>query len=84
MPESLCEHGLRVLDLLQDIQFPKLNGDSRIDGTVDYCWRNRFETITELALRMTVLLQDVEDNLGTFSNGLSTDVNPADESSNFN
>ena len=43
------EHGPKLVDLLQDMEFPKLNGNPLIDDIIGKCWHNKYATIAELA-----------------------------------
>lgn len=47
-----------VADLLQDMKFPKLDGDPLIDDIIDKCWHNRYRTLTELATHTGTLLKE--------------------------
>lgn len=49
LTEDPYEHGPKVVDLLQNMEFPKLDGDPIIDDIIDKCWHNRYSTIAELA-----------------------------------
>lgn len=50
------EHGPRVVELLQDMEFPELDGDTpEINDIITKCWHNKYATIAELAAH-TVLL----------------------------
>ncbi|DAA76550.1 TPA_exp: hypothetical protein A8136_7227 [Trichophyton benhamiae CBS 112371] len=52
------EHGPKVMELLQDMKFPKLNGDPLIDDIINKCWHNRYRTLAELATQTEILLND--------------------------
>ena len=52
------EHGPKLVDLLQDMHFPKLDGDPLIDDIIDKCWHNKYATIVELARYTETLLLD--------------------------
>jgi hypothetical protein len=52
------EHGPKVVELLQDMKFPKLDGDSLIDDIIDKCWHNQYRTLSELAARPETLLKE--------------------------
>lgn len=43
------EHGPKVMDLLQNMTFPELNGDPLIDGIIHKCWHNKYASISDLA-----------------------------------
>ncbi|KAJ5787127.1 serine/threonine protein kinase [Penicillium paradoxum] len=51
------EHGPRVVDLLQDMEFPKLDGDPLIDDIIDKCWHNQYRTLADLATHTETLLK---------------------------
>lgn len=52
------EHGPKVVDLLQDMEFLKLNGDPLIDDIIDKCWHNQYRTLTDLAIYTEALLKE--------------------------
>ncbi|KAM3512609.1 hypothetical protein MY11210_003784 [Beauveria gryllotalpidicola] len=56
LTEDPLEHGPKVVDLLQDMKFPKLNGDALIDDIIDKCWHNKYATVAELASHTETLL----------------------------
>lgn len=56
LTEDPKEHGCKVVDLLQNMEFPNLNGDPLIDDIINKCWRNRYTTIAELAAYTKILL----------------------------
>ncbi|CAG7928283.1 unnamed protein product [Penicillium olsonii] len=43
------EHGRKVVDLLQNMEFPELDRDPLIDDIINKCWHNKYATIAELA-----------------------------------
>lgn len=51
------EHGPKVVKLLQNMDFPKLNGDPYIDDIIDKCWHNQYRTLAELATQTEMLVQ---------------------------
>lgn len=51
------EHGPKVMDLLQDMEFPKLDGDPLIDDIIDKCWHNQYRTLAELATHTATLIK---------------------------
>ena len=51
------EHGPKVMDLLQDMKFPKLDGDPLINDIIDKCWHNQYRTLAELATHTETLLK---------------------------
>ncbi|GKZ63622.1 hypothetical protein AnigIFM49718_001835 [Aspergillus niger] len=52
------EHGPKVMDLLQDMKFPKLDGDPLIDDIIDKCWHNQYRTLADLATHIETLLKE--------------------------
>ena len=52
------EHGPKVVDLLQDMKFPNLDGDPMIDDIIDKCWHNHYHTLTELTTHTEALVQE--------------------------
>lgn len=58
LTEDPHEHGPMVVDLLQNMVFPKLNGDPLIDDIIDKCWHNKFVTIAELATEIKGILTE--------------------------
>lgn len=56
LTEDPQEHGPKIVDLLQDMEFPKLNGDPLIDDIIDKCWHNKYATVAELAAHTKRLL----------------------------
>ncbi|KAE8154987.1 kinase-like domain-containing protein [Aspergillus avenaceus] len=51
------EHGPKVVDLLQRMEFPSLDGDPVIDDIIDKCWHNQYPTLAELASHTEALLK---------------------------
>ncbi|KGO76584.1 hypothetical protein PITC_087710 [Penicillium italicum] len=56
LTEDPKEHGRKVVELLQNMEFPKLDGDPLIDDIIIKCWHNKFATIAELAACTETLL----------------------------
>lgn len=56
LTEDRKEHGRKVVDLLQNMEFPNLDGDPLIDDIIIKCWHNRYATIKELATCTETLL----------------------------
>lgn len=54
------EHWAKVVDLLQDMVFPKLDSDPLIDDIIEKCWKNRFATVAEVAARTRLLVSETE------------------------
>lgn len=59
------EHGPKMVDLLQDMEFPKLGGNSIIDSIIDRCWHNEYATVAQLASHTEKLLNEGTHNEGT-------------------
>ena len=51
------EHGPKVMDLLQDMKFPNLNGDPLLDDIIDKCWHSQYHTLADLAAHTETLLK---------------------------
>ncbi|KAJ5198339.1 serine/threonine protein kinase [Penicillium cinerascens] len=58
LADDLYEHGPKVVDLLQDMEFPKLDGDPLIDDIIDKCWHNQYLTLADLATHTEALLKE--------------------------
>ncbi|OAA40711.1 protein kinase-like protein [Metarhizium rileyi] len=58
LTEDPKEHGPRVVNLLQDMKFPELDGDPLIDDIIVKCWHNEYATIAELAAYTRELLPE--------------------------
>ncbi|KAM5433687.1 hypothetical protein McanMca71_003372 [Microsporum canis] len=56
--ENPREHGPKVVELMQDMEFPELDGDPLIDGIIDKCWHNKYTTVAELAAQTDTLLAE--------------------------
>ncbi len=54
----------KIADLLQRMDFPKLDGTPLIDGVIDNCWHNRYATISELSAYTEKLLNECTDTAG--------------------
>ncbi|GIK04575.1 hypothetical protein Aspvir_008658 [Aspergillus viridinutans] len=52
------EHGPKVVDLLQNMEFPRLEGDPLIDDIIDRCWHNKYATVAQLAAETGRLLTE--------------------------
>ncbi|KAJ5808430.1 protein kinase-like protein [Penicillium riverlandense] len=80
LTEDPKEHGPKVVELLQNMEFPKLDGDPLIDDVIDKCWHNKYATIAELAAYMETLLPGEanrkESNAGTIPNPNSEATSP--------
>lgn len=58
-PEDPKEHGPKVVDLLQNMEFPTLDcGDALIDDIIDKCWHNKYALVKELAAHREMLLAE--------------------------
>lgn len=55
------EHGPKSLDLLQNMQFPALDGNPLIDDIIDKCWYNKYVTVAELAAHTKAFLDESTD-----------------------
>lgn len=64
------DHGPKVVDLLQNMEFPELNGNPLIDNIIHKCWHNQYSTVSELAARTERLLNENTD--AAASDGISS------------
>lgn len=63
LTEDPREHGPKVVDLLQNMEFPKMDGDLWIDDIINKRWHNKYATVGELAACRQVLLnEEIEPN----------------------
>lgn len=58
LTEDPKEHGPKVVDLLQNMEFPRLDGDLLIDDIIGKCWHNKYATVAELAKHTETLLTE--------------------------
>lgn len=56
LTEDPKEHGRKVVELLQNMEFPKLDGELLIDKIISKCWHNNYAMIAELAAYTEMLL----------------------------
>ncbi|KAJ5715700.1 uncharacterized protein N7483_012881 [Penicillium malachiteum] len=54
------EHGPKVVELLQDKKFPKLDGIPLIDNVIQRCWHNKYVKVSELAADTKTLLNQID------------------------
>ncbi|QKX60872.1 uncharacterized protein TRUGW13939_08018 [Talaromyces rugulosus] len=78
LTEDPREHGPKAVDLLINMEFPTLNGNSRIDDIIYKCWHNKYATISGLAADTKALL-DEEPCTGSNGEGNSTEENNREE-----
>ncbi|EFW14298.1 conserved hypothetical protein [Coccidioides posadasii str. Silveira] len=57
-PDNPKQHGPKVVKLLQNMEFPTLDGDPVIDDIIDRCWHNKYATVAELAAHTEMLLDN--------------------------
>jgi len=70
LTEDPYEHGPKVVELLQNMEFPELDGDPLIDDVIHKCWHNNYVTVSELAAHTQNLLcrsADTVENNGVGS-----------------
>ncbi|KZF24355.1 kinase-like protein [Xylona heveae TC161] len=65
LTEDSKEHGPKVVDFLQNMEFPNLDGDPLIDDIIDKCWHNKYATVVELAAHTATLLTYRTNQEGT-------------------
>lgn len=58
LTEDPKEHGVKVVDLLQNVEFPKLADDPVIDDIIGKCWHNKYATVAELAAQIVTLFAE--------------------------
>ncbi|CAI7567365.1 unnamed protein product [Penicillium viridicatum] len=61
LTEDPYDHGPKVVDLLQNMEFPKLDGNPLIDNIIDKCWHNKYVTVSELAAHTKTPLNERAD-----------------------
>lgn len=69
LAEDPYNHGPKVVDLLQNIEFPKLDGNPLINNIIDKCWRNKYVTVSGLAAHTKTLLNERTDTMKNNENG---------------
>jgi hypothetical protein len=69
LAEDPNEHGPKVVELLQRMEFPHLDGNPLIDKIIDNCWHNRYVTVSELATHTKMLLYERTDAIENNGNG---------------
>ncbi|KAL4935472.1 hypothetical protein BDV06DRAFT_228799 [Aspergillus oleicola] len=79
LTEDPYEHGPKVVDLLQNMEFPKLNGNPLIDNIINKCWHNNYVTVSELAAHTKKLLCESidtaeNDGIGSGEEGRKEEV----------
>ncbi|GAB1193431.1 hypothetical protein APSETT444_002647 [Aspergillus pseudonomiae] len=57
------EHGPKVMDLLQNMEFPKLNSNPLIDNIIDKCWHNQYRALEDMATHTETLLKEPRSSL---------------------
>ncbi|RAK99862.1 protein kinase [Aspergillus ibericus CBS 121593] len=72
LTEDPKEHGRKVVELLQNMEFPKLDGDPLIDEIIIKCWHNKYPTIAELAAYTETLLPGKHNWRDTEAEEIST------------
>ncbi|KAK1147631.1 hypothetical protein N8T08_000973 [Aspergillus melleus] len=65
LTEDTKEHGPKVVELLQNMDFPKLDSDPLIDEIIKKCWHNEYNTIADLASNTEMLLSGHPDAKGS-------------------
>ncbi|OKP09485.1 hypothetical protein PENSUB_5163 [Penicillium subrubescens] len=75
LTEDPYEHGPKVVDLLQNMEFPKLDGNPLIDNIIDKCWHNKYVTVSQLAAHTKTLLNERTDAAGSNGEGYREEGN---------
>lgn len=77
LTENPYEHGPKVVELLQNMEFPELGGNPLIDNIIKKCWHNEFISISDLAAQTRDLKStDGEATTAEEANGKSCDEAP--------
>ena len=79
LTEDPYDHGPKVVDLLQNLEFPELNGNPVIDNIINKCWHNKYVTVSEVAACTKTLLNERTDAVKSKENG-KQEVNGTDQS----
>ncbi|KAI3015040.1 hypothetical protein CBS147347_11312 [Aspergillus niger] len=58
LTEDPNEHGPKLVELLQNTEYPKLDSDPLIDAIISKCWHNGYATVAELAAHTDMLLHE--------------------------
>lgn len=58
LTEDPNEHGPKLVELLQNKEYPKLDSDPLIDDIISKCWHNDYATVAELAAHTDMLLHE--------------------------
>ncbi|KAK9646409.1 hypothetical protein HCH54_005158 [Aspergillus fumigatus] len=72
LTEDPNDHGSKVVDLLQNMEFPTLDGDPLIDDIINKCWHNKYSTVAELAAHTQTLLAEGRKEEGINAKTIST------------
>ncbi|GFG01086.1 CBL-interacting serine/threonine-protein kinase 20 [Aspergillus udagawae] len=72
LTEDPNEHGSKVVELLQNMEFPTLDGDLLIDDIINKCWHNKYSTVAELAAHTQTLLAEGPKQEGINAKTIST------------
>ena len=70
LTEDPYDHGPKTKELLQNMEFPELNGNPLIDDIIDKCWHNKYVTVSELVSCTKALYNERTDVEG--SNGIGS------------
>ncbi|KAL1854240.1 hypothetical protein Plec18167_000159 [Paecilomyces lecythidis] len=77
LTEDPYEHGPKVVELLQNMEFPELDGNPLIDNIIKKCWHNEFISISGLAAQTRdIRSSDGEATTAEEANGKSCDEAP--------
>lgn len=68
LTEYPYDHGPEVVDLLQNLEFLKLDGNAVIDNIIDKCWHNKYATVSELAAHTKTVFNEGNDAIETNKN----------------
>ncbi|CAG8238824.1 unnamed protein product [Penicillium salamii] len=62
LAEDPYEHGPKVVELLQSMEFPKLDGNPLLDDIIHKCWHNKYATVSEISTHTSTLLNEGIDS----------------------
>ncbi|KAJ5741113.1 hypothetical protein N7493_000985 [Penicillium malachiteum] len=60
LTDDAHDHGPRVVELLQDKKFPKLDGIPLIDRVIEKCWQNKYVKASDTAADTKTLLSEID------------------------
>ncbi|GLI79002.1 hypothetical protein PoHVEF18_007324 [Penicillium ochrochloron] len=64
LTEDPYDHGPKVVELLRDMEFPKLDGNPLINDIIGKCWHNKYVKVADSAAHTKKLLHETPDKSG--------------------